>query len=114
MSPILYIVTADNCGACIKFKGTYLQKTKADLSKIRGLIVKEVNIARIGDPLPNSMPRELNHFVKWYPTFILDDESSGEVCVFNAEEHNGNIVHMNSNRYNMDNGGIVQWVKDSM
>lgn len=114
MSSTLYIVTAQDCGACIKFKGTYLQKTKADLSKIRGLTVKEVNIAHIGDPLPSSVPQELSSFVRWYPTFLLDNLETGEVAVFNGEENNGDIVYSNTNRYNMDNAGIFQWVKDSI
>ena len=114
MSTILYIVTAQDCGACIKFKSTYLQKTKTDLSKIRGLTVKEVNLAHIGDSLPSSVPQELRSFVRWYPTFLVDNLQTGEVAVFNGVENDGDIVYSNANRYNMDNGGIVQWVRDSI
>ena len=119
---VLYIVTARNCGACTRYKQMYREKTKADLDKIKGLKVEKIDVNKIGDPLPEAFPKDLQRFIKWYPTFVLvtktsNDNKGGKLdgVVFNGKENNNSAFeHTGSGGYTLDNVGITKWVKDNL
>lgn len=71
--PVLYIVTSQKCGACKNYK----QNTR---DKLLPLIEDYVDVVEID--LPEMMFKErvgehpgIAPYVRWYPTFILFDES---------------------------------------
>lgn len=119
---VLYIVTARNCGACTRYKQLFRDKTKAELDKIKGLKVEEIDVNRIGDPLPEAFPKDLQRFIKWYPTLVLvtktsNDNKDGRLdgIVFNGTENkNSTFDHTGSGGYTLDNVGIPKWIKDNM
>jgi hypothetical protein len=76
-TPLLLVVTAENCGACVQWKqsGKYGEMVMA--MRNSGLVeVKEVPLKKRGDSYPGVPEDVRRRLVKWYPVVILVTRSS--------------------------------------
>ena len=118
---VFIFVAAGNCGGCIRFKQHFWDKTRAELNKIGGVRVIEINITKLGDPLPPDAHGDLQRFVSWYPTFILASKASYDKNRIEGIVYNGVDNKMGKcdlvapgERKPVDHTSIVAWVKEQM
>ena len=118
-SIVFIFVAAGGCGGCKRFKENFWPNTKKELSNIVEVI--EVDVPRLGDPLPPNTPKNLSRYVHWYPTFILATKSSwnrGELqgIVFNGEtgpDGETGLVPQGM-RKPIDGSSVLAWVRKEM
>lgn len=82
--PSVFIVTANGCSACDRFKSRIDESLMDKLYKDNRVQVYRINLSSMSEPLPSTYPKELNKYIMWYPTFIIMFPN-GRVAVFNGE-----------------------------
>lgn len=122
---IFIIYTANNCGACKKFKSTQLKKTRELVSRIPGVKIVEKNLNVMGeDPGDSFHPdfrKSSDHYAKWYPGFYMfdtkdffDHGSSLNGHVIGGIFKNGKQYQVPENKYSYNAEDIHKWVLSIM
>jgi hypothetical protein len=121
---VLVIVTAENCGACIKWKNDGGLTNLSKELQILG-IVRVVHISKkaMKDPIQVPFPTQLNYVATWFPTFVIvngkawnqnfseSKNSDLPIEVFNGVYKDG-VVKMADDRKLFDK--IVPWVTEQI
>ncbi len=118
---IFIIYTANNCGACNKFKSNELRKIKELVSIIPNVKIIEKNLSVMGeDPGESYHPdfrKTSDHYAKWYPGFYLfnkkdffDHGTTLNGYVIGGVFKNGKQERVPENRYSFLADDIYKWI----
>jgi hypothetical protein len=114
---VLYLVMSTSCQHCVKLKTSQLPKIEAAISALGNVGIEKIELASMGDKLPQYCPSSLSLFVKWYPTFVLTSREeiskskiSGlpiKASVFNGDFVDNKLSY--KNEFPMNDTGISDW-----
>jgi hypothetical protein len=114
---VLYLVMRTSCQHCVKLKTSQLPKIESAISALGNVGFEKIELAIMGDKLPQYCPSSLSLFVKWYPTFVLTSREeiskskiSGlpiKASVFNGDFVDNKLSY--KNEIPMNDTGISDW-----
>nr|QBK90232.1 MAG: thioredoxin-fold protein [Pithovirus LCPAC102] len=114
---IFIIYTADNCGACSKFKRTQSVLVE-NIRKIKNISILYINVKKMADDPGELYHPQFRKGGKWFPGFYLFDEED----FYNFENPlNGHVmggIYKNgiqtkdpSIKYSFQTSYIIEWIK---
>jgi len=121
--PVLVVITADDCGACIDFKKNIWPGVKKTLEDTKSVEIIHKELPSIGSALPEDLPKDLGRFVPYYPSIILITRNSwngGKGTNLQAVAFNGVVDAATGKVKRIDQkqlqafSQIPAWVKQSL
>jgi hypothetical protein len=121
--PILLLITAKNCGACVSWKQSGKHQEIINKMNASGLVeVKDINLNKRGDPIPGAPEDLRKRLVKWYPIIILVSRSSWDAghslsaVVFNGIMNSKNAVPEvdEANYIPLEADNVYSWVNQQL
>ncbi len=120
---IFAILTANDCGACNRFKETSLKKILELSSKIRNITVHNINLKNRGDTFGDRYHPQFRKPIggRWYPSFYLFTEH--DFYSFNKPLsgwtlggvfENGSMKQDPSMKYSHDAIFIFNWIMENI
>jgi hypothetical protein len=118
---VLLLITAETCGACMKFKKEHRSNLLSSLSSIPDVFPVEISVAKMsGAELAKYHPR-LMKLVSWFPTFLLttknqwEDKTSNLSCQILGGEYNSSTDNFKliASQMRMDAPGILAWINSA-
>ncbi len=117
--PILLLITATNCSACVSFKEHVWGEAKQKIESLGTVELKQIDLPSTNSQLPQSLPADVKRYVGWFPTLILVSSSSWnrggnsklDAEVFNGSFVNDVITHGRGNApYGTNTKGVLDWL----
>ena len=123
--PVLFIVTAGDCRACIKFKADGMAELIEKIKATGRVQVRKVELNKMGTELPytetEKWPKDLGRFIGFYPCIGLingrlwsEAEKNRNVpinaIVYNGKLNRFGVIEPESNQPNLSHDAILKWI----
>lgn len=116
-SDVFVLVTAGNCGHCVKFKEKVWPTLGPKIQQL-GVRVVEIPLTKMGDKVEANIPQDLNKLLGWYPMMLMADGTAWNagklthVRILNGTvtAGGGSSKMDDKPKYNTDIDGILSWI----